>query len=89
MTCGAAVITTDTGGMRDFVIDGENALVIKHHNKEDMKDKIEMLINNRDLMHKMSQNGIATASKFNWDNTILSMEKYFREIAKYKVIDEI
>ena len=89
MTCGVTVITTDTGGMRDFVIDRENALVIKHHNKEDMKEKIEMLINNRDLMHKMSQNGIATASKFNWDNTILSMEKYFREIAKYKVIDEI
>ena len=89
MTCGATVITTDTGGMRDFVIDRENALVIKHHNKEDMKEKIEMLINDKNLMHKMSQNGIATASKFNWDNTILSMEKYFREIAKYKVRDEI
>lgn len=89
MTCGATVITTDTGGMRDFVIDRENALVIKHHNKEDMKEKIEMLINDKNLMHKMSQNGIATASKFNWDNTILSMEKYFGEIAKYKVIDEI
>ena len=89
MTCGATVITTDTGGMRDFVIDGENALVIKHHNKEDMKEKIEMLINDKNLMHNMAQKGIITASKFNWDNTILSMEKYFREIAKYKVIDEI
>ena len=89
MTCGATVITTDTGGMRDFVIDRENALVIKHHNKEDMKEKIEMLINDKNLMHNMAQKGIITASKFNWDNTILSMEKYFREIAKYKVIDEI
>ena len=89
MTCGATVITTDTGGMRDFVIDGENALVIKHHNKEDMKEKIVMLINDKNLMHNMAQKGIITASKFNWDNTILSMEKYFREIAKYKVIDEI
>lgn len=89
MTCGATVITTDTGGMRDFVIDRENALVIKHHNKEDMKEKIEMLINDKNLMHNMAQKGIITASKFNWDNTILSMEKYFREIAKNKVIDEI
>ena len=89
MTCGATVITTDTGGMRDFVIDRENALVIKHHNKEDMKEKIEMLINDKNLMHNMAQKGIITASKFNWNNTILSMEKYFREIAKYKVIDEI
>ena len=89
MTCGATVITTDTGGMRDFVIDRENALVIKHHNKEDMKEKIEMLINDKNLMHNIAQKGIITASKFNWNNTILSMEKYFREIAKYKVIDEI
>lgn len=89
MTCGATVITTDTGGMRDFVIDRENALVIKHHNKEDMKEKIEMLINDKNLMHNIAQKGIITASKFNWNNTIFSMEKYFREIAKYKVIDEI
>ena len=89
MTCGATVITTDTGGMRDFVIDRENALVIKHHNKEDMKEKIEMLINDKNLMHNIAQKGIITASKFNWNNTILSMEKYFGEIAKYKVIDEI
>lgn len=85
MTCGAAVITTDTGGMRDFVVDGENALVIKHHDKDDMQEKIERLINNRELMHRVSKNGMKTASRFNWDNTICDMEKYFREIAKYKV----
>ena len=85
MTCGAAVITTDTGGMRDFVVDGENALVINHHDKKDMKSKIENLINHRDLMNRIAHNGMVTASKFNWDNTIIQMEKYFRKIAKYKI----
>lgn len=85
MTCGAASITTDTGGMRDFVVDGENALVIKHHDKGDMKEKFERLINDRDLLHKIAKNGRDTASKFNWDNSISDMEKYFREIAKYRV----
>ena len=84
MTCGAAVITTDTGGMRDFVVDGENALVIKHHDKDDMKEKIEMLINDRDLLHRIARSGIQTASRFCWDNTICDMEKYFREISKYR-----
>lgn len=86
MTCGAAVITTDTGGMRDFVVDGENALVINHHDKKDMKSKIENLINHRDLMNRIAHNGMVTASKFNWDNTIIQMEKYFRKIAKYKTV---
>ena len=88
MTCGAAVITTDTGGMRDFVVDGENALVINHHDKEDMKSKIENLINDRDLMNRIAHNGMVTASKFNWDNTIMQMEKYFRELAKYRIVKE-
>ena len=88
MTCGAAVITTDTGGMRDFVVDGENALVINHHDKEDMKSKIENLINDRDLMNRIAHNGMVTASKFNWDNTIMQMEKYFRELAKYRAVKE-
>lgn len=85
MTCGAAVITTDTGGMGDFVIDGENALVINHHDKCDMKEKIERLINNKSLMKRIAENGMKTASRFNWDNTICDMEKYFREVAKYKI----
>ena len=86
MTCGATVITTDTGGMRDFVVDGENALVINHHDKEDMKSKIENLINDRDLINRIAHNGMVTASKFNWDNTISQMEKYFRELAKYRTV---
>ena len=85
MTCGAAVITTDTGGMRDFVQDEKNALVIKHHDKDDIKEKIERLINDKDLLHRISENGMKTASRFNWDNSISDMEEYFRQIAKYKV----
>ena len=85
MTCGAAVITTDTGGMRDFVQDGINALVINHHDKNDMEEKIEMLIKNKNLMHIIAKNGMKTALKFNWDNSIISMEKYFKEIAKYRI----
>ena len=89
MTCGAAVITTDTGGMRDFVQNGINALVINHHDKDDMKEKIEMLINDKKLIHKIAENGMKTALKFNWDNSVINMEKYFRKIAKYRIKKEI
>lgn len=49
MTCGAAVITTDTGGMRDFVVENENAILIQKHNIEDIYQKTEFLINNKEF----------------------------------------
>ena len=85
MACGATVITTDTGGMRDFVVDGENALVIKKHNSEDMLKKMEILIKDRNLLQKLSKKGIETAKRFSWDSSIENIERYYKEIAKYKL----
>lgn len=86
MTCGAAVITTDNGGIRDFVIDGFNALVVKKHNQQDLTEKIELLINDIELKEKLMKNGIETSKKFTWEESVNKMEKYYKEISRYKVI---
>ncbi len=85
MTCGATVVTTDTGGMRDFVKDNFNALVINKEDKEDMIKKVAMLIEDAELRTKLSENGIRTAKKFNWNTIVNEMIEYYREIATYKV----
>lgn len=85
MTCGAAVITTDTGGMRDFVIENENGLIAQKHNKDDLVEKIERLIKDKELRNKLSKNGMETAKKFSWDEIINQLIKYYQEIAKYKI----
>ena len=46
MTCGATVVTTDTGGMRDFVKDNYNALVTNHHDINDIVEKVSLLVDN-------------------------------------------
>ena len=84
MTCGAAVITTDTGGMRDFVKENENGLIVKKHNIEDLIQKIEMLINDKKLRRQLSQNGIETAKTMNWEESVNQLIEYYQEIAKYK-----
>lgn len=89
MTCGAAVITTDTGGMRDFVQDGKNALVIKKHDTEDMEAKIELLLNNYEMLENISKEGIKTAERFQWENSIKEVENYYRMISRYKTIDGV
>lgn len=86
MTCGATVITTDTGGMRDFVIDGKNALVINKHDVNDIINKVELLIKDKEYRISIAKSGIETAKKYNWEESTLQSEKYFKEIASHSII---
>lgn len=86
MTCGAAVITTDTGGMRDFVIDKENALLINQHDVKDIISKMELLIQDKNYMVKIAKAGMETAKRYNWEESTKQCKTYFKEIASYNII---
>ena len=85
MKCGLPIITTDTGGNRDFEEDNENALITVG-TVEDIKEKIEILIKDDKLRKKLSKNSKLTSEKYTWNNVIDKLEKYYKEIAKYEVI---
>ena len=85
MTCGAAIITSDTGGMRDFVKDKVNGLIIKKNNIDDIIEKVEILINNEEYRNRLVKEAIKTANEFNWENSINDVEKYYSIICKYKI----
>ena len=87
MTCGATVVTTDTGGMRDFVKDNYNALVTNHHDINDIVEKVSLLVDNPDLLQKLSTNAMDTAQNFNWENSVSKTLSYYNEISKYTVKD--
>ena len=86
MTCGAAVVTTDNGGIRDFVKDEENALIIEKNNISDMIEKIASLIDNPDLRNKLSKQAGKTADNYDWKFTTDKLVDYYSEIAKYKIV---
>lgn len=88
MTCGAAIITTDTGGMRDFIKNGENGLIVKKHDLYDLTEKIELLIKNKDLRRKIAVNGSETAKTMNWDKSVEQILNYYQEISKFRVKEE-
>lgn len=87
MTCGAAVVTTDNGGIRDFINDNDNALIIKKHDQNDFMDKVELLINDKNTRLKLMKNGAQTSKKFSWEVSTRKMEIYYKEIAKYKICE--
>ncbi|MCL1883049.1 MAG: glycosyltransferase family 4 protein [Defluviitaleaceae bacterium] len=77
MTCGTAVITTDNGGVRDFVQDNVNALIIKKNNIADMLEKLELLINDAALRDSLSGAAVKTAENFSWSRTTDMLLKYY------------
>lgn len=85
MKCGLAIITTDTGGNRDFVKDNENVLITTG-TVDDIKNKIKILINDIKLRDKLSKNSQITSESYTWKNVIDKLEDYYREIAKYEII---
>lgn len=81
MTCGAAVITTDNGGIRDFVEDNVNALIIKKNNIAHMIEKLELLIDDAQLRKSLSSAAIKTAEEFDWKHTTDKLISYYQAIA--------
>ncbi len=56
MSMGKAVIVTEVPGISDYVQDGHNALLVRPHDWEDLKDKMELLLNDERVIEKLGGN---------------------------------
>ncbi len=55
-SCGVPVIASDQGGPKELIEDNYTGLFFKPANVEDLKQKIEILLKDRELLLKMRQN---------------------------------
>lgn len=85
MTCGAAIITTNNGGNMDFIKANVNALIIEKDNIYDIVEKIEKIMNSKELKKSLVKNGVEESAQFSWNITINKIEEYYREIANYVI----
>lgn len=74
MACGAAVVTTDCGGVRDFAIPDETAIVCPIKNSAAIKAGIVRLLNDNKLRARLIRNALCKISEFDWDK---STKKFF------------
>ncbi|MCK4352487.1 glycosyltransferase family 4 protein [candidate division WOR-3 bacterium] len=77
MASGLAVISTATGGNKEFLKDGKNCLIFRPGDANDLASKIEILIKNPDLRKRLGNN----ASKFVRKN--FDIEKIVDKIEEY------
>lgn len=63
MLCGATVIGTDSGGIRDIIEHEKRGLLVPINNSEKLAEAILRLIDNPDLCQKLGMNGYAFANE--------------------------
>lgn len=75
------VIATDVGSFREQIMDGITGLLCEPRNTKSLADKIQELLNNKDLMDRMILNikNLAT-TKFSWDLSATKLFEFYNKI---------
>ena len=79
MACGAALVTFDTGGSRDYAMDGETALVAPRRDVAALAACLERVVEDRALRERIAGKGQAfVTSRFDWDRATARLEDIIR-----------
>lgn len=78
---GLPVISTDVGGVRDIVLDGETGFVINKDDFETYVEKLRLLVENYDLRVTFASRGREFAKKnFGYQRLVNEMTSYYLEL---------
>jgi glycosyltransferase involved in cell wall biosynthesis len=76
MACGAALVTYDNGGCRDYARDGETALVARRRDVADLAARLEAVALDARLRAKLGAAGQAwVTTAFDWERAVRRMEE--------------
>ena len=79
MACGAAVVTTDCGGNRDYAVDGYNSLVVPPGDPEAVAKATLRVLKDDKLRERLIEGGIKTAKRWTWDKVVNKIEEAIKE----------
>jgi glycosyltransferase involved in cell wall biosynthesis len=75
MACGAALVTSDTGGCRDYARDGETALVAPRRDVGALADALARVVDDPGLRARLATAGSSyVRTAFDWDRAVARLE---------------
>jgi glycosyltransferase involved in cell wall biosynthesis len=78
MACGAALVTYDNGGCRDYARDGETALVAPRRDVAALAEALVRVAGDAALRSRLAAAGQArVTTEFDWDRAVARMEALF------------
>lgn len=85
MSCGAACVVTASGGVAEYAVDGENALVVPPRDTAALAAALLRLVEDAPLRERLAARGLETAGRFTWERTA---ERYRAFLASLPPGDE-
>jgi len=77
LACGLCVVSTDVGGIPDYVRDGEEALLVPPDDAEAMADAVRRVLSEPALAERLSTRGRARAERADWSVVLPQWEGLF------------
>jgi glycosyltransferase involved in cell wall biosynthesis len=74
MACGAALVTYDNGGSRDYAIDEVTALVARPRNPTALAAQINRLLDDDHLRCEVARAGCSHVLRYDWDRAVAALE---------------
>lgn len=73
--CGVALVSTDSGGVREYLKDRINSIIVSPREPHSLSAAIAELIDNPELRNNLVRNGLESCREFTWDNVSNKFEK--------------
>lgn len=66
MACGCALVAVDSGGIREFAVDGTTALLSEPGDGRGLKDNLKQVLDDPPLRYRLAENGRAAIDAYTW-----------------------
>jgi glycosyltransferase involved in cell wall biosynthesis len=76
MACGAALVTTDCGGSRDYAFDGETARVVPRGDATAIAERVEDLLADESRRCALAAAGTRLVRQFTWERSGEQLEQF-------------
>ncbi|MHB1294329.1 MAG: glycosyltransferase [Anaerolineae bacterium] len=80
MACGTPVIASRVGGLTFTVRDGETGFLVPEREPKALADKLELLLNDHCLRHRLGQRAVQVAKTFSWGVVTDQIEALYAEL---------
>ena len=80
---GLPVVSTDVGGIRDLVRDGETGLLVRDDDVEAMSAAVVRLVRDPALAGHVSINGRREAERCSWTHVLPQWERLFEQLTPH------
>jgi glycosyltransferase involved in cell wall biosynthesis len=77
MMCGTALVSTDTGGSRDYALNEETALVSPIKNQEALAENLIRVLTDETLRLQLTKKGYQKIKQFSWSLNCEQLVQYF------------